>query len=176
MRSQDPMRSAPFRIWRCSEVRAPLLLRVDGQASVEAAFMLPTILLVLGMLIQPACLLFTRMVMEQAAAETARLLVTASCDDDAVRRFCLRRLSSIPEMCLFHVGGQDDWNIELSGEAGSVEVSITGHARPLPVFAFFSGLVLNHDDEGLVLSVHHVQTLRPAWLGGDPDDWSDVWG
>ncbi len=152
-----------------------LFLRQDGQASVEAALLLPALLLVLGMLLQPACLLYSRMVMEQAAAETARLLVTASCGEDAVRTFCLHRLSSIPEMSLFHAGGEDDWAIDFGEEAGMVEVSITGHARPLPVFGFFAGVVLDHDARGVVLSVRYAQRLRPDWLGGDADAWADVW-
>ena len=38
-----------------------------GQASVESALLLPTILLLLALLMQPACLLYTRCVMEGAA-------------------------------------------------------------------------------------------------------------
>ena len=152
-----------------------LLMRQDGQASVEAALLLPALLLVLGMLLQPTCLLYSRMVMEQAAAETARLLVTASCGEDAVHAFCLHRLASIPEASLFHVGGEDDWTIDFAEEAGRAEVSITGHARPLPVFGFFAGIVLDHDARGVVLSVRYAQRLRPDWLGGDADAWADVW-
>ena len=156
-------------------MRRPFLDDVDGQASVEAALLLPTVLLTLGMLLQPACLLYTRMVMAQAAAETARLLVTSDAGDEAVRAFCLRRLGAVPDTGLFHAGGEQDWRIDLSNEGGSVEVSITGHVRPLPVFAFAAGLVLDHDDAGIVVHVAHAQRLRPTWLGGDEDGWASVW-
>ena len=157
-------------------MRTPSLADACGQASVEAAFLLPTVLLVLGMLLEPACLLYTRMVMGQAAAETARLLVTSAVSADDVRSFCRKRLSAVPEASLFHVGSHTDWEIELSNSAGEVSVGIRGHARPLPVFGALAGLFLEHDGQGIILSVRHVQRLRPAWLGGDADAWSKVWG
>ncbi len=156
-------------------MRTALLVRTDGQASVEAALLLPAVLLVLGMLLQPACLLYTRMVMEQAAAETGRLLVTASCGDDAVRAFCIRRLSAVPAVSLFHVGGADDWQIEFSERSGYVEVAIRGHARPLPVFGMLARLAIDHDDQGIVLAATYAHRLRPSWLGGDVDAWMGVW-
>lgn len=75
-----------------------------GQASVEAALLLPTILLLLALLMQPACLLYTRCVMEGAAVEVARLAATAREGLD-VRPFALRRLAAVPEVSVFHVGG-----------------------------------------------------------------------
>lgn len=152
-----------------------LISQTSGQASVEAAFLMPTLLLALGMLLQPACLLYTRMVMVQAAAETARVLITAPDGQDGARTFCLRRLEAVPDIALFHIGGSDGWDISLSSDAGEAEVSITGRARPLPVFGLLAGIVLEHDGEGIVLNVSHAQRLRPAWLGGGPDDWAGIW-
>ena len=163
------------RTLRCSSMRWSFASDSRGQASVEAAFLLPVLMLVLGMLLQPACLLYTRMVMAQAAAETARVLVTSPGAQDAARTFCLNRLSAVPEMSLFHVGSQDDWEIVLMENAGEVSVSIRGHARPLPVFGALSSLVLQHDGQGIVLSVTYAQRLRPSWLGGDADGWAHIW-
>lgn len=170
-----PTCSARFRIWRCSEMAPALLTRSDGQATVEAAFLVPTLLLTMGLLLEPACLLYTRMVMGQAAAETARLLVTSSGSPEVSKLFCLRRLAAIPEVSLFHVGGSDDWDIELSKDRGAVSVSIRGHARPLPLLGLLAGGVLGYDGQGVILSVRYEATLRPSWLGGDAHDWATVW-
>lgn len=147
----------------------------SGQASVEAAFLLPTLLVVLGMLLQPACILFTRMIMMQAAAETARLLVTAEGGAETCRSFCLRRLRAVPDAALFHTGGEDDWEIDIVGSDSDAAVSISGHARPLPLFGLLAGLVLEHDAQGVVISASYSIRLRPSWLEGGENDWSDVW-
>ena len=47
-----------------------------GQATVEAAFALPIALVLVILLVQPGILLYDRIVMQQAAAETCRLLAT----------------------------------------------------------------------------------------------------
>lgn len=154
---------------------ATLLARSEGQATVEAALLMPTLLLTMGLLLEPACLLYTRMVMGQAAAETARLLVTSSDSPEIPKQFCLRRLAAIPEVSLFHVGGSDDWDIELSNDEGAVSVSIRGHARPLPLLGLLAGGVLGCDGEGVILSVRYEAALRPSWLGGDAHDWAAVW-
>lgn len=57
-----------------------------AQATVEAAFLLPTFLTLILLALQPVCVLYTRSIMESAAAETARLVVT-SADADAMRAF-----------------------------------------------------------------------------------------
>ena len=151
-----------------------LLARNDGQATVEAAFLLPAVLLTMGLLLEPACLLYTRMAMRHAAAETARLLVTSSSEAD-VRTFCLRRLDAVPEIGLFHVGGSDDWEIGLSNDRGTVTVTICGHAKPLPLLGLVAGSVLGRDEWGVVLRVEHSAELRPGWLGGDERAWSEIW-
>lgn len=137
--------------------------------------MLPTVLALLGMLLQPACLIYARMMMDQAAAETARLLVTASNEEDTVRSFCLRRLESVPHAALFHTSGDEGWSVEFSEHAGDVEVSIVGHARPLPVFGMLTRLMLEHDEEGVILRSKYRISLRPSWLEGGQEDWAGVW-
>lgn len=176
MYRQVPIRWGQPRTWRCSKMPAVLLARSEGQATVEAALLIPALLLTLGLLLEPACLLYTRMVMGQAAAETARLLVTSSDSPETLRLFCLRRLAAVPELSLFHVGGSDDWDIEFSNDQGTVSVSIRGHARPLPLLGLLAGGVLGYDEEGVILSVHYEATLRPSWLGGDVHDWASIWG
>ena len=63
--------------------------REGGQSTVEAAFLLPVFLLVLGLLLQPAIILYDRCVMQSAAAEACRLVATTSGMDGASQRRCL---------------------------------------------------------------------------------------
>lgn len=158
---------------RSSSAERASLLGAEGQASVEAALLLPSMLVLLALLLEPACLLYTRMVMEHAAAESARLALTASAED--AEKFCRRRLKAVPEASLFHVGGEDDWEIECSNENGKVAVRITGHVRPLPLFNMLAQTVLEHDGAGIVLRVECEVALRPQWLGGDSGAWSRIW-
>lgn len=148
-----------------------------GQSSVEAALLLPTLLLLLALLMQPACLLYTRAVMEGAAMEVARLQATSDGTVD-VRAYALRRLRAVPEVSVFHVGGEGDWQVRAgdAGPEGLVEVEIVGHARPLPLFGGISSALGEADETGIVLRARACVRERPAWLGGGYDDWVGVWG
>lgn len=147
-----------------------------GQASVEAALLLPTTLLLLALLMQPACLLYTRCVMEGVAVEVARLAATAREGFD-VRPFALRRLAAVPEVSVFHVGGQQDWEVSTEGpdERGLVKVLLSGHARPLPLLGGICGLLGESDEKGLVLEARVTASTRPDWLEGSYGDWVGMW-
>lgn len=149
-----------------------------GQTTLEAAVLIPSVLALIALLIQPACLLYTQMLMRGAAAETARAVLTARSETDLVacKDFCLRRLQAVPEVSVFHVGGQNDWQIQTEqAGAGSVHVSIVGHARPLPLFGTLAAVFHERDGAGLLLKIDTTEKLRPAWLGGDYADWISVW-
>lgn len=149
----------------------------DGQASVEAAVTLPSVMLTLALLLQPVCLSYTRAVMRSAAAESARAAATAyggdtgSCED-----FALRRLKAVPNVPLFHVGGASDWDVSIERSERHVNVSIRGHARPLPLLGLLASTVLERDAQGLVLDVELSEDTRPSWLGGDYGSWQSIWG
>ncbi len=49
-----------------------------GQATVEAAFLVPVLFIVLLLLLQPGILLYDRIVMQGAAAQGCRLLATST--------------------------------------------------------------------------------------------------
>jgi hypothetical protein len=138
-------------------------------------------MLLVALLVEPACLLYTRGVMQAAAAQTARVLATrvegAGGTEEACRRFCLRRLEAVPEVSLFHVGGAEDWQVSLTGAEGSSQVSveISGHARPLPVLGVVAGAFGESDGEGVVLRVRVSERVRPEWLEGGYGDWVDMW-
>ena len=68
--------------------------------------MLPTFLTLILLALQPVCLLYTRAVMESAAAETARLMTTTTAEDDDLKEFTRRRLAAVPNVSIFHAGGQ----------------------------------------------------------------------
>lgn len=170
-------------MWRmccCSEWRTRWGRALAGQATVEAAVLIPSVMLLMALLVQPICLLYTRTVMHGAAAETARAVVTARGGEDLqeCKQYALRRLAAVPEVSVFHVGGAQDWQVEVSqGDSGrTVDVAITGHARPLPLFGQVAAALTDRDVTGLVLRVEVKQRMRPSWLEGSYGDWLKIWG
>lgn len=141
-----------------------------AQATVEAALLLPGFLILLLVCLQPVCLLYTRSVMESAAASTARLMITAEAEgEEAYRAFALRRLAAIPDLAIFHAGGPLSWEIELVRAAGDgpVRVAIAGAASPLPVIGVFAGAFGERNSQGDVrVSVEVAYDGRPGWLEG----------
>ena len=76
----------------------------EGQATVEAAVLIPTVMVVLALLLQPAMLLYTRAVMSGAAAEGARLATTATYDEAVflAGSFVKLMLCAVPDLACFH--------------------------------------------------------------------------
>ncbi|MBO7674074.1 MAG: pilus assembly protein [Atopobiaceae bacterium] len=134
--------------------------------------MLPAIMLLLALLVQPVCVFFTQTLMRHTAAECVRVLATSG-DQAATRAYALRRLRAVPDASLFHVGGQRDWQVfaERSGDGKTGRVRIVGHVRPLPLFGVVVDLLGRRDDEGIVLEVEVGERIRPMWLGGTYEDW-----
>ncbi|WP_306792673.1 TadE/TadG family type IV pilus assembly protein [Collinsella ureilytica] len=162
-------------------IRSRDVFREDtAQASVEAALLLPAFLILILLALQPVCLMLTQSVMEAAAAQTARLMITAEHEgDEAYRAFALRRLAAVPDLAIFHAGGPLAWDIELSrgGEAGEVSVGITGAVRPLPVLGAFVAAFGTRNARGDVeLSSEIAYRGRPSWLEGSYGSWVSVWG
>lgn len=147
----------------------------------EAAIALPLLFLVLGLLLQPAILLYDRCVMEAAAAETCRVLETQTADEAVVRAYALRRLSAVPQAPAFHEGGDAGWQVELAGSelADEVSVGLSHSVRPLPLFGVTAGLYAHVQADGSILQEVHVSSsLQPAWAAqaeGGPDDWMGRW-
>ena len=145
-----------------------------GQATVEAAMLLPAVMLVLALLVQPACLLYTRSVMSGAATEATRVLATTT-DESSVRDYVLRRLAAVPEVSVFHVGGQDDWQITLSS-GDEVEVKIAGHVRPLPLMRQIVSALGESDGDGVLLEVDVKADAHASWVKGGYGEWVKAWG
>lgn len=142
----------------------------------EAAVLLPVLMLLFALLMEPVCLLYTRMVMGHAAAGTLRVLATNE-DEHVAREYALRRLEAVPEVGPFHVGGSSDWAVRVSGpaEEGIARVSIAGHARPLPLLAAAARALGCGDGWNVELVVEMEERVRPAWVRGDYDDWVSSW-
>ena len=142
--------------------------------------LIPSVMLLIALLVQPICLLYTRAVMHGAAAETARAVATArgAGDLEECKQYARRRLAAVPEVSVLHVGGERDWQIEVAqGDGGrNASVAITGHARPLPLFGQVSAALTDRDSVGLVLRVEVKQRMRPSWLEGNYGDWLKIWG
>lgn len=173
-------------IERCAAARPRRLARLSAamretraQATVEAAILLPTFLTVLLLTLQPACILYTRSVMEAAASETARLMITSAADDEALEAFALRRLAAVPNLEIFHGGGPLAWEVSLTragGASDAVGVSIKGAVRPLPVLGAFVGALgatNAHGDVEVAVDVSYEG--RPPWLEGSYETWIEVW-
>jgi len=159
----------------------------SGQATVEAAFLIPIFFLLVLMLIQPAILLYNRTVMENAAAEGCRLLSTradvGTYSEDKYEGYVKRRLASIPPVEIFHAhSGDKPWDIELIGGENSSEVTvrITNHLKPLPIIDLGASLLRLTDSHGyLVQKVEVTMPTQPEWVWsngkGGPADWTTQW-
>lgn len=160
-----------------------MCLRTEsGQATVEAAFLIPILFVVVLMLIQPGIILYDRMVMNHAASEGCRMLATSTSSADSSPDRCeeliRRRLGAIPQQDLFHIhDGGCSYQISLSGgdSASQVEVGITNQIRLLPLFDVF-GTLSGIAPDGR-FEIHVVQGIRtqPDWVeaagGAQPSAW-----
>lgn len=160
----------------CRTCACPLPDAERGQSTVEAAVVLPVLMLLFALLMQPVCVLYTRMLMRHVAFQTARVLAT-SADVETSRSFALRRLRAVPEASLFHVGGSSDWQVRLnrSPDARFCDVTIAGHVRPLPLFGVVAGALGRRDATGLLIEVDVHERVRPDWLGGEYETWMEAW-
>lgn len=149
----------------------------SGQASVEAAIFIPVFMLLLALLLQPVFLLYTRSVMQQAAAEGVRLLATreasGAATDEAYEQYVRRRLSAVPNVAAFHTG---DWEVELAGDSsGEASVKVMGRLRPLPLLGISAQLFGESEGDLVVLRVQASGSARPSWLKGGYSDWVSIW-
>ena len=159
-----------------------------GQASLEAALLIPLLFFSFFTLLQPGIILYDLLVMKNAAAETCRLLATkppeSSETNASYEQFAKHRLAAIPSHDLFHIHKQRcSWKIELTGDetTSEVSVSISNAIRFLPLFQFGAEIMGLLDDNGnFVLSTQCSQNTKPEWilnneLGLSPRSWIEQW-
>lgn len=162
--------------------------RESGQATVEAAFLLPVLFVGLLLLMQPGMLLYDRLVMQAAASEGCRLLATktAAAGDmaESCEAFIRHRLGAVPSVSCFHVHeGACSWDIRLEGDERSdvVRVTIVNEARPLPLIDAAGTLLgIVNGNGNLEVRVTAEQPTQPSWVrtseaGSDPAGWIGVW-
>lgn len=155
-----------------------------GQATVEAAYLIPVVFLCLLLLLQPGIILYDRIVMEAAAADGCRLLATKTDDAgdsaEACTAFVKRRLAAIPPQDQFHMHkGTCSWDIAVEGDESSeyVQVTIKNSLRLLPLVDVGGTLLGVTDSSGSYpLEVTCRTRTQPQWAvssesGLDPRDW-----
>jgi hypothetical protein len=159
-----------------------------GQATVEGAFVIPVIFLLLLLLMQPGIVLYDRLVMQAAAAEGCRMLATRSSVSGASPRAyeeaIRRHLGAIPQQENFHRHRDGcSWRIELEGDEGSeqVTVRITGSLRMLPLLDM-GGVLLGLGDGAGNIEVRAEETAatQDGWVaesefGLSPSEWVGKW-
>lgn len=146
----------------------------SGQSTVEAAFALPVLFLLVLLLVQPGIILYDRMVMQAAAAEGCRLLATGNGDEKACTAFVERRLGAVPQQDNFHVHSTGcTWEVQCEGGAAAdrSQVTVRTEVRPLPLLdvgATLLGLV--NERGNIEVEVRVSAPTRAAWaqksLGG----------
>ena len=151
----------------------------SGQSTIEAALLLPATMFVLAIILEPACFLYTKAVMQEAAASGARALATSGryASLDSCREYVMRRLKAVPDVSIFHVGGNRGWEVSVEGGEGSATsvVEVTGHVKPLPLFGVAMAALGQTDDQGVILRVRLEEEMSPSWLDGGYEDWVGIW-
>lgn len=155
-----------------------------GQGTVEAAVVIPVLLILMLLLLQPGIVMYDRLVMGNAAAEGCRLLSTANGSSGAYEAFVRHRLAAVPQHDCFHVHrGSCSWKVELVGDesSGEVGVRIANELRPLPLIDAGSKLLgLTNGDGNFVIEESVTMPTQPAWVatspaGSDPSGWVGAW-
>lgn len=158
----------------------------DGQATVEAALIIPIIFILMLLLIQPGIILYDLCIMNSAASETCRVLSTS--DDENISKICepfiRRRLSGIPQQDNFHVHSDGcSYEFEFNGNQNSelVSVQIKNEVKPLPLIGFLSNIfgILNANNCFEIIATSE-QKLKPSWTinspyGNNPEKWVGGW-
>lgn len=148
-----------------------------GQASIEAAVLLPALFALFALLLQPAILLYNNCIMNAAAAEGCRLLATNTASDASVRAYVERRLKAIPNLSIFHRG--NDWEITWDAGANGANLQIVNHAEPLPLFGLTASFTKSMDPHGKIEQrVEASCSPVPEWVaaqGYEPATWISEW-
>ena len=145
----------------------------EGQATVEAAFLIPVLFVCLLLLIQPGIILYDRMVMNDAAAEGCRLLATkcteGPMDEGVYEDIVKRHLGAIPQQELFHIhDGDCSYRIHFEGDEHSqnVIVEIENEIELLPIFDAVGALTGLAPDGRYRIRVHQEAITKPSWYEG----------
>ena len=112
--------------------------------------------------------------MDGACAEGLRVATTSS-DTELIESYIKRRLKAIPEIPLFHKGGDEDWNISIDKKENNVLIEITGHVAAMPPIGWCLFLAGQTDNQGIVLHSSLSASTYPDWIEGSYADWIAFW-
>lgn len=159
-----------------------------AQATVEAAYLIPVVFILLLLLIQPGIVLYNHMVMRAAASEGCRLLATKTdvvgLSAEKCEAYILRRLGSIPPQDNFHIHhDRCSWEIELLGDETSeyVQVNIKNKMKFLPFFDATGSLLGITEGSGIYTQeVIEKMPTQALWVteseyGLNPQAWIEKW-
>lgn len=153
---------------------------LSGQTTIEAAISLPVLFMLVLFLVQPAIILYDRMVMNAAACEACRVLMTYSSvsglTEEILHEQVVRHLGSVPAHELFHVRTEEgSWDVLFEGSerSSSVRVVIYNKVKLLPLIDAFSRAVRIADSEGYYsFEVEYVLRSQPEWIEtNSPSEW-----
>jgi hypothetical protein len=134
--------------------------------------------LALLILLQPGIILYDRIVMQAAASQGCRMLLTLPADQTSQAHDAIEaHVAAVPDTEAFHAG---TWTIEMSGtgEDECVEVRISHALKPLPLVSGGFGLLGLLDGGGWYHQEVVQRMSRDEWLqdaGIDPDGWVSRW-
>ena len=138
-----------------------------AQSTVEAAFLIPVLLTLVLLLVQPAIVLYDLIVMKSASSEACRLLSEpGSAVSGSVEDFIRRRLSAVPQIDSFHVHNSScSWEITLVGEGQPTStVAIKNKIKPLPIIDIaLKSLSVTTSEGELELCATSTQDIQPQW-------------
>lgn len=148
--------------------------------------MIPVMFLLVLLLIQPGIYLYDLCIMNAAASETCRVLLTSNDEDKnkVCEPFARRRLSAIPQQDNFHLHSSGcSYKIDFEGNESSNELSVTiiNQIKPLPIIGFFSGVFgLLNENGCFEICVKSSQELKPDWTNNSPqgnkaEKWVGTW-
>ncbi|WP_302962145.1 TadE/TadG family type IV pilus assembly protein [uncultured Adlercreutzia sp.] len=155
-----------------------------GQATVEAAFALPVLFLLVLLLVQPGIVLYDRMVMASAAAEGCRLLATGGEDDATCVALVKRHLGAVPQQDNFHVHSSGcTWEVVCEGGGADAlsRVTVRTEVRPLPLLDLGATLLgLVNERGNLEVEVAVETPTRAEWAqrsleGATPNEKAGEW-
>ncbi len=151
----------------------------SGQATLESALLIPAVMLVLLVLLQPVVLLTTHMVMASAAAEGARLagvVPTSGMAETRIVDLCRMRMEALPPSPVFHRGDAGAWEVTFAeDDDGATTVTISHEVQLLPLVAQAYVLIGGDPDGAYTQTVSSRGRFAPQWVEGSYEEWSEVW-
>lgn len=155
--------------------------KTSGQSSVEAALLLPTLLTVFMLMLQPCTMMYTKIVINFACSDSLRLIAfqggsQETYGQERLNEYVLHRLKAVPHIDIFHVGKAEGWTIELSAsEDGNAQIYLSHKVKPLPLFGGLAEAFGSFDGEYIEVHSDASANLRPSWLQGNYSDWIGMW-